>query len=292
MKLKFFVLITLLVSSFAISAKKRVNNLFYVQNTVDGFKNIPRQKLDKVKFLKSIGFDGLEGAGYSDYYELKSDLDQVGWHMPTNYVSLSFGSQLSKGSASVPEIKEMIKGAEKGSIVYFNVQSEDFKYDKVAGDQLLSVILQELSDFASLYDVKLCVYPHLSLYCETLEHSLKLAKLVSRSNFGCVINLCHLLKIEGADGIEQKVKSLMPYLFAVNICGADGGNTQKLDWNKLIQPLGEGSFDTYNFLRIIWDAGYKGPVGLQCYNLKGEASVVLKGSFQTWLDYKKRYLKQ
>ncbi len=292
MKLKSLVVIALLGISFFVSAKKKVDNVFYVQNTIDGFKNIPRQKLEKVKLLKNIGFDGLEGAGFADFYELKSDLEQVVLHMPTNYVSLSFGSKISKGSASIAEIKEMIKGAEKGSVVYFNVQSEDYKNNKDAGDKLLSVILQDLSDYASDYGVKLCVYPHLSLYCETLEHSLKLAKLVSRNNFGCVINLCHLLKVEGSEGIEQKIKSLMPYLIAVNICGADGGNTQQLGWDRLIQPLGEGSFDTYNFVRILWDAKYKGPVGLQCYNLKGEALEVLTRSFQTFQEYKKRYVNQ
>ncbi len=292
MKLKSLVVIALLSISFFVSAKKKVDNVFYVQNTIDGFKNIPRQKLEKVKLLKNIGFDGLEGAGFADFYELKSDLEQVGLHMPTNYVSLSFGLKLSKGSASLAEIKEMIKGAEKGSVVYFNVQSEEYKNNKDAGDKLLSVILQDLSDYASDYGVKLCVYPHLSLYCETLEHSLKLAKLVSRNNFGCVINLCHLLKVEGSEGIEQKIKSLMPYLIAVNICGADGGNTQQLGWDRLIQPLGQGSFDTYNFVRILWDAKYKGPFGLQCYNLKGEALEVLTGSFQTFQEYKKRYVNQ
>ena len=223
---------------------------------------------------------------------LGAQTNQQWLNMPTNYVSLSFGSKISKGSALIAEIKEMIKGAEKGSVVYFNVQSEDYKNNKDAGDKLLSVILQDLSDYASDYRVKLCVYPHFSLYCETLEHSLKLAKLVSRNNFGCVINLCHLLKVEGSEGIEQKIKSLMPYLIAVNICGADGGNTQQLGWDRLIQPLGEGSFDTYNFVRILWDAKYKGPVGLQCYNLKGEALEVLTRSFQTFQEYKKRYVNQ
>lgn len=84
MKLKSLVIIALLSISFFVSAKKKVDNVFYVQNTIDGFKHIPRQKLEKVKLLKNIGFDGLEGAGLADFYELKSDLVQVGLHMPTN----------------------------------------------------------------------------------------------------------------------------------------------------------------------------------------------------------------
>jgi sugar phosphate isomerase/epimerase len=103
------------------------------------------------------------------------------------------------------------------------------------------------------------------------------------------LNLCHLLKVEGPDGIEAKIKEFAPLLFAVNICGADDGNTRQLGWDRLIQPLGEGSFDTYKFIKLLIDNGYKGPIGLQCYNLKGDAKETLTKSLQIWNSYKKRY---
>ena len=60
-------------------------------------------------------------------------------------------------------------------------------------------------------------------------------------------------------------------------------------WNTLIQPLGEGNYDTYSFLKTFWDMGFQGPVGLQCYNIKQAKTVHLRKSVQTWYAYKKRY---
>jgi sugar phosphate isomerase/epimerase len=113
--------------------------------------------------------------------------------------------------------------------------------------------------------------------------------MVDRKNFGAVLNLCHLLKVEGSEGIDAKIKEFVPYLFAVNICGADDGDTRSFSFDRLIQPLGQGSFDTYHFVKSLIDNGYRGPIGLQCWNLKGDAVETLTRSLETWQEYKKRY---
>jgi hypothetical protein len=96
------------------------------------------------------------------------------------------------------------------------------------------------------------------------------------------MNLCHLLKVEGSAGIEDKIKEYAHRLFSVNICGADDGDTQHMGWDRLIQPLGQGSFDTYRLVKSLIDNGYSGPIGLQCYNLTGDAAKTLMQSLQTW----------
>ena len=53
--------ILLLIMSLCIMCdKKELNNIFYVQNTLDGFDNSPMAPGEKAKLLKSIGYDGLE----------------------------------------------------------------------------------------------------------------------------------------------------------------------------------------------------------------------------------------
>ncbi len=39
------------------------------------------------------------------------------------------------------------------------------------------------------------------------------------------------------------------------------------------------------FVSILKGLGYKNPVGLQCYNIKGEPEVFLPESVRTWEDY-------
>ena len=88
---------------------------------------------------------------------------------------------------------------------------------------------------------------------------------------------------------EQKLKEAVPYLYMISIHGLDGGDTKSMNWDRLIQPLGEGSFDTYPIVKIAKDNGYDGLFGLQCYNIKQDAKVALTKSMETWRAYQQRY---
>ncbi len=146
-----------------------------------------------------------------------------------------------------------------------------------------------MADFAAPYGVKVAVYPHVNVYCETSEHSVRLAKMADRENVGAIFNLCHLLKKEGEKGWEQKLTDALPYLYMISICGAESGNTEEMGWDQLIQALGEGSFDVYQLVKLAKDGGYEGPFGLQTYNIKQDAEVALSTSISTWREYQMKY---
>jgi sugar phosphate isomerase/epimerase len=113
--------------------------------------------------------------------------------------------------------------------------------------------------------------------------------MVNRDNVGAIFNTCHLLKVEGEEGWEQKLVDAVPYLYMISINGSDSGNTQAMDWDRLIQPLGEGSFDTYKLVKLAKDNGYDGLFGLQCYNIKQDCETALTKSMNTWKSYQKKY---
>ena len=286
------VLALLLVSSILTSAQKKLDNAFYCQNTMWQFENKPQTVQQKAKLMKAIGFDGLEGFGYPDFFELKRELDKEGLGMPVNYVGLDFNANGKLKGNALNEINEMVRSSDKGSVLYFHLKNENFMDNKEAGDKKMVPLLQKLANYAADYDVKLCVYPHIDLYCETVAHSVKIAKMVDRKNFGAAMNLCHLLKVEGTEGLDEKLKVFAPWLFAVNICGADDGDTQQYGWDRLIKPLGQGSFDTYGFVKSLKDNGYDGPFGIQCYNLTGDVVETLTETIEIWEGYKKKYAKR
>ena len=62
-----------------------------------------------------------------------------------------------------------------------------------------------------------------------------------------------------------------------------------MDWDRLIQPLGDGSFDTYNLVKLLKNHGYEGKFGLQCYNIKQDCEEALTKSMNTWNSYKIKY---
>ena len=184
------------------------------------------------------------------------------------------------------ELQEIIKDSkDRNLLIALTAQSEHFNDNRQEGDQHLVKTIRELADLAAANNVKLAIYPHTNYYCERLDHSVELAKMVDRPNVGAIFNTCHLFKVEGMDGWEQKLVDSLPYLYMISINGLDTGDTQQMGWDQLIQPLGEGDFDTYKLVKLAKDNGYNGLFGLQCYNIKQDCKVALTKSINTWTRY-------
>ncbi len=75
---------------------------------------------------------------------------------------------------------------------------------------------------------------------------------------------------------------MLSCLVLLSINGADSGDTRQMPWDQLIQTLDRGSFDVGPFIDTLKRAGYKGPVGLQCYAVKGDMRDNLKRSMDAW----------
>jgi sugar phosphate isomerase/epimerase len=116
---------------------------------------------------------------------------------------------------------------------------------------------------------------------ERVEDAVRVVKKVDRKNVGVMFNLCHWLKVDDEKNTESLLKLAMPHLFVVTINGADS-QARGAGWNRLIQPLGSGSFDMHRFLKALRGLGYTGPIGLQCYGLRGDAREHLKRSIAAW----------
>ena len=280
----------LIASLFGCSTpKKELNNIFYCFSNAGNLPNAPEGLSAKAAFFKNLGYDGWGGHyGEGDYLARRAALDQAGLELPELYWNLDIDST---GNWSCKEgLKEAIMDSkDRNLIVSFILRAPAFQENQEKGDPLVVKAIQELSDFAAPYGVKIAVYPHANVYCETLGHSVRLAKMAGRENVGAIFNLCHLLKVEGARGWEEKLTEALPHLYMISICGADKGNTREMGWDQLIQPLGEGSFNTYQVVKLALDRGYEGPFGLQCYNIKQDAEVALTTSMNTWHQYLLRY---
>jgi sugar phosphate isomerase/epimerase len=286
-KLLLVALISLFFGS-AYSQKKELDNTFYAFNNSMRMPNAPEGMEAQAQLIKKLGFDGLSGHTNDDYFSRRAALDKAGLKMPELYWGIDMDST---GRISYKEgLKEIIKDSKDRDLVvalFSNVKF--FMNSKDKGDPLLAKAIGELADFAAPYGVKIAIYPHVGNYCETSEHSVRLAKMANRPNVGTIFNTCHLLKVEGEAGWEQKLLNALPWLYMISISGADSGNTKEMNWDKLIQPLGEGTFDTWKLVKLAKDNGYKGLFGLQCYDIKQDCEVALKTSMNTWNGYKKRY---
>jgi sugar phosphate isomerase/epimerase len=288
--MKCLILFTIMIVLFSCnSPKKQLDNTFYAfNNCVRTLPNAPETLEGQIDLIKKIGFDGFAGHQSQDYFKLRAALDEVGLKMPEIYWGIIIDEQ---GGISYKEgLKEVIKDSkDRELIVALYIHADVYLESKEGGDPIVASAVAELADYAATYGVKIAIYPHINNYCETSEHSVQLAKMTGRDNVGAIYNTCHLLKVEGEDGWKEKLLYALPYLYMISINGADSGNTREMGWNRLIQPLGEGTFDTYKLVKLAKDNGYKGLFGLQCFNINQDCELALTQSMQTWKVYKKRY---
>jgi len=288
---RIYILIIILVSLIStLNAQHIPHNHLFAQCTFTTMLNPP--SIDETaSLLYDLGYNGLEAWGENNFFESLSAAHSTGLSLTTAYCPLYI-----KGGPNYKlwkrSISEMIGASDSGTIFCFYIPNVDSVSDRFQTEKGVVETLRGITLLADKYGARTCVYPHYNSYCETVASSVQLSKQVNHKACGVMLTLCHLLKTEGADRADEIINEFAPCLFVVTISGADNGDTKQMTWERLIQPLGQGSFDTYHVLKLLWDSGYKGPVGIQFYGIKEDASSVIKSSYAAWEGYKKKYLNE
>lgn len=154
-----------------------------------------------------------------------------------------------------------------------------------ADDYVLAQI-RAIADVARAHGIRVALYPHSGFWLARVDDALRVAEKLNRPDIGVTFNLCHWLKVEGAERDPVPVlRAALPRLMFVTISGADTGDTKAMGWDRLIQPLDAGTYDLGAFVRTLRTVGYTGPVGFQGYNIKGEPRAILTRSIAAWRQF-------
>lgn len=239
----------------------------------------------QAKLLNDLSFDGMELMGLDRIDEKLAAIEAQNLKLFMVYIRID----LEKKPAYDQRLHDFIRQVKgKGVTLWVHILSEKLKPSDPAGDELCIPIIRELADFAAPYGVDIALYPHSFFWLEKLGDSVRLTQKIDRKNVGAVFNLCHFLRTDDRPKLEEKLIQSIPFLKAVSINGADDGATNQMDWDRLIQPLGKGSFDVLRILQILKYNSYTGPIGLQCYAIPGKPEEFLKVSADSWKSYMKR----
>ncbi len=269
------ILITLMLSAVAASAG--TNPFFVFDNGVDAIPATDAQ----LDLVKEIGFDGLSWRTDSPE-RVKQMLDgakQRGLKVFAIYLNLDIKGGKLAYDPRVKEIITLCKGT--GTMLWPNITSSQFKYSDPAGDDIAVAGLRELADLCETNGLRIALYPHVNMWMYRVEDALRVVKKVNRKNVGLTFNLCHALMDGAEDRIPALLADVAPHLFCVTLNGADSHPANRT-WSQLIQPLDKGSYDAGIVLAKLNSLGYKGPVGLQCYSIKGAPKSHLPGSMAAW----------
>jgi sugar phosphate isomerase/epimerase len=267
------------LSLFAAAAFAAPNPFFVFDN---GLKATNLNTIDaQLDLVKALGFDGLSWRTDSPE-RVKQLLDGArrrGLKVFVIYANLDLKDGKLVYDPRLKEIIGLCKGTD--TMIWPNLTSKQFKPSDPAGDDIAVTGLRELAGLCASNGLRVALYPHTGMWVHRVEDAVRVVKKVDRKNVGVSFNLCHAL----LDGAEDRVPSLIeeaaPYLFVATINGADS-HPPKSELAQVIQPLDKGSYDVGIVLKELSAVGFKGPVGLQCYSIKGDPQALLTGSMGAW----------
>ncbi len=239
-----------------------------------------------VALLKELGYTGLGGQVGDG--AMATALENAGLKFYNGYTTVAFHAERPAPDDNLRGQIDRMKG--HATTVWLAVSQvadpqRSFPRSSPDGDEIALARLREIADYAEPRGVKVALYPHAGSWLERVEDGVRLAEKLNRTSVGTTFNLCHWLKVEGAERDPAPVlKAALPRLMLITINGADTGETNKMGWDRLIQPLGSGSYDVAAFVRMVRQTGYQGPIGFQGFGIKAPPREILTKTMAAWKE--------
>lgn len=226
---------------------------------------------EQAALAKRTGYAGLLFTGTKDIPAMLAAHRANGLKPLGIYTGMNLSDPKPAYDPGLPLAIEQLKGSD--ALITFTVQG---KHER--GDEISVQVIREVADLAARAGLRVALYPHFGFHVARIEDALRIREKVDRKNVGIIFNLCHWLRSGDEANLDLRLRQAKPHLLMVSINGSD----HEGDWDRLIQTLDRGQFDVAAFLKKLHAAGYKGPVGLQCYNIPGDREANLRRSMDAW----------
>jgi len=228
----------------------------------------------QAELTKKTGYAGIFYSGVADIPQLIEAHRTRGMKVLGIYTGMNLSDATPGYDPGLPDAIRQLKGT--GALITFTVNGK-----APDGDAITVAVIREVADLAARAGLNVALYPHYGMHIARIEDALRVVEKVDRGNLGIVFNLCHWLRSGDEANLNLRLKQALPHIMMVSINGAD----HQGDWDQLIQPLDRGSFDVRGFLRTMISMDYRGPIALQCYNVRGDRETNLRRSMNAWRSF-------
>lgn len=226
---------------------------------------------EQAEVARRTGYAGIFYSGTKEIPQLVAAHKSRGMRVLGIYTGMNVADAKPAYDPGLPAAIEQLRGS--GALITFTVNGK-----AESGDEIALPVVREVCDMAAKAGLQVALYPHYGFHVARIEDALRVIGKSERKNLGLVFNLAHWLRSGDGANLTARLKEALPHTLMVSINGAD----HEGDWDRLIQTLDKGAYDVKGFVKAWMKAGYKGPIGLQCYNIKGDLEGNLKKSMEAW----------
>jgi sugar phosphate isomerase/epimerase len=246
---------------------------------MDTHDSLKRTLPEQAALLKELGYSGAGHLWLDNVQERLETLDTAGLKL----FQITMQVSMKEGAPPYDRAKlEAVLPLLKGRGVQLCLLMQGMPPSDPAGDARGVDIVREIADLAKASGTEVLLYPHAHDWMEKVSDAMRIAEKADRPNVGVMFNLCHWLKVDQEENLRPVLESALPRLRAVSINGADRAEAIHAGTGDWLQPLDKGSYDVSQVLRTLAELGYKGPVGLQCWGIGGDARDHLTRSMAAW----------
>jgi sugar phosphate isomerase/epimerase len=283
--MKFIKITTLLLLIYSNGISQKINNHFFALHNIIRGDSVYSTFDQQVSLLKNTGFDGIEINSIESFEGIKAAIDKHNFKGSYFYVRVGLDDETL--DVRIEKYIAQLKGSQTIISPYF-LKSKKPISTKTA-DSITIARINQIAGWAKKSKLQVAIYPHYSFYVERTQHAFDLVSQVNKKNVGISFNLCHWLsttnELERKD-LKKHLISIKSKIKMVTICGAnDVITSQKNIWDDYILPLGTGSFDTKGMVNfMVNELKYKGPFGVQCYNIKSYKVELINQTVKYWKE--------
>lgn len=263
-----------LTQNAAVEVKEPLSpDLFVFENAFRG-RNISVQ--EQAEILVNAGCQGIGSINEKGALAKLKAYKAAGMKVYSLYAG---GAVTEKGyqfqRQELSESMKFLRGS--GAMIEFTIKGD--RGNKSAQEQAVKM-MQEVADLAKEEGLKVVIYPHVGPFvAATLSEATAIAKKANRNNLGLMFNLCHFLKEQPQASLKAELENAGALLWGVSTSGAEENGKS---WTHLIQPLRKDSYKQEELFKALKHIGYKGTIGLQCYQIKPEPKKYLKVSADSY----------
>jgi sugar phosphate isomerase/epimerase len=244
------------------------------------FARLGETEAEQIDELQSIGYSGLvmRVNNKKQLEELKRYQDAIGddpFKIYAGFFTVFFNQDLAAQNAQLDKVIQSLKKSNAALWVILRVKGGK----KVEREQIVD-FLRPLAERTKAAGVELIIYPHWSggnprnvCLIETAEDAIPYLEEVQNGNVFVSLHLCHEIKALNGDRLNEVAAKIKPWLRLPSINGADvDAVNEKKGWDRGIQPLNMGDYDSSKLLDALRSIDYKGPVILHTFGLQKAAA--------------------